>query len=233
MTVISAHEEPHYIQRTGWLRAAVLGANDGILSTASLMIGIAAAAASMNDILLAGIAALVAGALSMAAGEYVSVSSQADIEQADLETERRALKDNPDGEHRELAQIYMARGLSQDLSEQVATALTTSGALEAHARDELGISDFSKARPFQAAWSSAASFALGATLPIAAALATPSSHVGFAIAGVSLLGLILLGILSARAGGASVVRAVARIVFWGSAAMAATALVGRLFGVAV
>ncbi len=233
MTFISAHEEPHYIQRTGWLRAAVLGANDGILSTASLMIGIAAAAATMNDILLAGIAALFAGALSMAAGEYVSVSSQSDIERADLETERKALQDNPIGEHEELAQIYQARGLSPDLAQQVATELMATGALEAHARDELGISDLSKARPFQAAWSSAASFAVGAALPIGAAVAAPKAHVGLAIAGVSLLGLILLGILSARAGGASPGKAVARIVFWGATAMTVTALVGRLFGVAV
>lgn len=233
MTVISAHEEPHYIQRTGWLRAAVLGANDGILSTSSLMIGIAAAAASMNDILLAGIAALVAGALSMAAGEYVSVSSQSDTERADLETERKALINDPHGEHEELAQIYIARGLSDDLARQVATELTASNALEAHARDELGISDFSRARPFQAAWSSAASFAAGATLPIAAALLAPAGQVGAAIAGTSLLGLVLLGVLSARAGGAPVIKSVARIVFWGSAAMAVTAGVGRLFGVAV
>ena len=233
MTRISAHEEPHYIHRTGWLRAAVLGANDGILSTASLMIGVAAAAASMNAILLAGIAALVAGALSMAAGEYVSVSSQSDIERADLETERKALRDNPEGEHEELAQIYMARGVPDELARQVATALTDSGALEAHARDELGISDMSKARPFQAAWSSALSFAVGATLPIVAAVLAPTAQVGPAIAVVSLLGLTLLGVLSARAGGAPVVKAVVRIVFWGMAAMAVTALVGRLFGVAV
>ena len=233
MTVHEAHEEHHYVQRTGWLRAAVLGANDGILSTASLMIGIAAAAASMNEILLAGIAALTAGALSMAAGEYVSVSSQSDIEHADLETERRALREDPEGEHEELAQIYMSRGVPEGLARDVATALMQSGALEAHARDELGISDFSKARPLQAAWSSAASFAVGATLPIVAAMLAPSQHVGPAIAAVSLLGLVLLGILSARAGGASPLKAVMRIVFWGMTAMALTALVGRLFGVAV
>lgn len=233
MTVHEAHEEHHYVQRTGWLRAAVLGANDGILSTASLMIGVAAAAASMSDILLAGIAALTAGALSMAAGEYVSVSSQSDIERADLETERQALRDDPDGEHEELAQIYVSRGLPDDLAHQVATALMKNGALEAHARDELGISDLSKARPFQAAWSSAASFAVGASLPIAAAMLAPTEHVGPVIAVVSLLGLILLGILSARAGGASPVKAVARIVFWGMSAMVLTAAVGRLFGVAV
>ncbi len=233
MTIISAHEELHYIQRTGWLRAAVLGANDGILSTSSLMIGIAAAAASMNDILLAGIAALVAGALSMAAGEYVSVSSQSDTERADLETERKALQENPDGELEELTQIYVARGVPNELAGKVASALTESGALEAHARDELGISDLSKAQPFQAAWSSAASFSAGAILPIAAAMLAPSAHVGPVIAGVSLVGLAILGVLSARAGGAPVIKAVVRIVFWGAAAMTVTALVGRLFGVAV
>lgn len=233
MTIHEAHEEHHYIQRTGWLRAAVLGANDGILSTSSLMIGVAAAAASFHDIMLAGIAALVAGALSMAAGEYVSVSSQSDTERADLETERRALRDDPEGELDELTGIYVARGVPDDLARQVATALTANGALEAHARDELGISDLSKARPFQAAWSSAASFAVGAILPILAATLAPTQQVGFAIAGVSLLGLILLGILSARAGGAPIIKAVARIVFWGASAMAVTAMVGRLFGVAV
>lgn len=233
MTDHEAHDEHHYVQRTGWLRAAVLGANDGILSTASLMIGVAAAAANMNDILLAGTAALVAGALSMAAGEYVSVSSQSDIERADLETERQALRDDPEGEHEELSQIYMSRGVPDELARQVATALTRSGALEAHARDELGISDLTKARPFQAAWSSAASFAVGASLPIVAAALAPAKYVGPAIAIVSLFGLTLLGILSARAGGAHPLKAVVRIVFWGVAAMAFTALVGRLFDVAV
>ncbi|MEL7033229.1 MAG: VIT family protein [Pseudomonadota bacterium] len=231
--VISAHEELHYIHRAGWLRAAVLGANDGILSTSSLMIGVAAASATFNDILLAGIAALVAGALSMAAGEYVSVSSQSDTERADLETERKALIDDPDGELDELARIYIDRGLSADLAHQVARQLTQTDALEAHARDELGISDLSKARPLQAAFSSAVSFAAGATLPIAVALVTPIGSVGYAIAGASLLGLALLGVLSARAGGAPATRAVVRIVAWGMGAMALTALVGRLFGVAV
>lgn len=227
------HEEHHFIQRTGWLRAAVLGANDGILSTSSLMIGVAAAAASFDDILLAGVAALVAGALSMAAGEYVSVSSQSDTERADLETERKALKEDPEGELDELKQIYIERGLSNDLAHQVADALMKNGALEAHARDELGISDLSKARPLQAAWSSALSFSVGAALPIIVALLTPFAHIGAAIALASLLGLALLGVLSARAGGAPIGRAVARIVFWGVAAMAVTALVGRMFGVAV
>ena len=231
--VPTAHEELHYIQRTGWLRAAVLGANDGILSTSSLMIGVAAAAATFNDILLAGIAALVAGALSMAAGEYVSVSSQSDTERADLETERKALRDNPDGELEELKQIYIERGLSDPLATQVAQELMQAGALEAHARDELGISDLSKARPLQAAWSSAVSFAAGAILPIGIAVLAPKHSVGVWIAVTSLLGLAVLGVLSARAGGAPIGRAVVRIVFWGMGAMALTALVGRLFGVAV
>lgn len=233
MTVPAPHEEHHYIQRTGWLRAAVLGANDGILSTSSLMIGIAAAAATSNDILLAGIAALVAGALSMATGEYVSVSSQSDTERADLEIERKALRDDPSGELDELTQIYVERGLSAALATQVASELMQADALEAHARDELGISELSKARPLQAAWSSAVSFAVGASLPIAIALLAPHQSVGIWIAVASLFGLALLGVLSARAGGAPVGRAVARIVFWGVGAMTVTALVGRLFGVAV
>ena len=233
MTFVSAHEEHHYIHRTGWLRAAVLGANDGSLSTSALMIGIAAAAASAQDILLAGIAALVAGALSMAAGEYVSVSSQSDIERADLETERNALRNDPHGELDELASIYVSRGLSEDLAGEVAKALTRHGALEAHARDELGISDLSKAQPLQAAWSSAVSCAAGATLPIAVSVFAPHAYVVPLIAIASLLGLALLGVLSARAGGAPPLRAATRIVFWGAVAMALTALVGRLFGVAV
>lgn len=233
MTEFEAHEEHHFVQRTGWLRAAVLGANDGILSTSSLMIGVAAAAASFQDILLAGIAALVAGALSMAAGEYVSVSSQADTERADLETERQALKENPQGELNELTEIYMSRGLSRDLAGQVARALTREGALEAHARDELGIIDLTRARPVQAAWSSALSFSAGAALPVAVGAFAPHAHVGLAVAMTSLIGLALLGVLSARAGGAPPIKATIRIVFWGAAAMALTACVGRLFGVAV
>ena len=169
----------------------------------------------------------------MAAGEYVSVSSQSDTERADLITERKALQDDPDGELDELKEIYIARGLSAELALDVAKALTANGALEAHARDELGISDLSKARPLQAAWSSALSFATGASLPLLVALATPHHLIGPMIAGASLFGLALLGVLSARAGGAPVARAVARVVFWGTAAMAITAFVGRLFGVAV
>ena len=234
MTITTSdHEEHHFVQRTGWLRAAVLGANDGILSTSSLMIGVAAAAASFQDILLAGIAALVAGALSMAAGEYVSVSSQADTERADLETERQALKENPQGELNELTEIYMSRGLSRELAGEVASTLTRKGALKAHARDELGISDFSRARPVQAAWSSALSFSAGAALPVLVGAFAPHTNIGLSIAAISLLGLALLGVLSAKAGGASPVKATLRIVFWGAAAMALTACVGRLFGVAI
>lgn len=232
-TVEPPHEEHHYIQRAGWLRAAVLGANDGILSTSSLMIGVAAAAASDRDILIAGIAALVAGALSMAAGEYVSVSSQSDIEHADLEIERKALEQDPEGELNELAQIYVSRGLSKELACEVADVLMQEGALEAHARDELGISDLSKAQPLLAAWSSGLSFSAGAALPVAVGVLAPHETVGLSIAGASLIGLAVLGVLSARAGGAPPAKAVVRIVFWGSVAMAATALVGRLFGVAV
>lgn len=227
------HDEHHYIHRTGWLRAAVLGANDGIVSTASLIVGVAASAASPQTILLTGVAALVAGAMSMAAGEYVSVSSQADTERADLETERQALKDNPTGELKELAAIYRGRGLSADLSMQVAHELTAHNALEAHARDELGLSDIATARPIQAALSSAASFAVGASLPLAAAIIAPPAQTMLAVAISSLIALIILGLASAKAGGASALKAITRIVFWGAAAMLATAAVGHLFGVNV
>ena len=229
----SAHVELHYIHRTGWLRAAVLGANDGIVSTASLIIGIAASAASSQYILLAGLAGLVAGAMSMAAGEYVSVSSQADTERADLETEKRALRDSPDAELDELIDIYKLRGLSADLAAQVAAQLTEHDALGAHARDELGISPNLAARPVQAAFSSAISFAIGAALPLIAALLAPHAFITPVVAFVSLLSLILLGIMSARAGGANRLRATMRILFWGSAAMITTGLVGHLIGVVV
>ena len=233
MTEPHDHEEHNYIHRIGWLRAAVLGANDGIVSTASLIVGVAASAASPQIILLTGVAALVAGAMSMAAGEYVSVSSQADTERADLETERQALKDNPKGELKELAGIYRARGLSADLSMQVARELTAHDALEAHARDELGLTEIATAQPVQAAVSSAASFAIGASLPLAAAIIAPAAHTMYAVAISSLIALIILGLASAKAGGASKLKAVIRIVFWGAAAMLATAAVGHLFGVSV
>lgn len=228
-----AHEEHHYIHRVGWLRAAVLGANDGILSTASLIIGIAASAASSQIIFLTGLAALVAGAMSMAAGEYVSVSSQTDTERADLATEKQALIDDLKGELDELAGIYRSRGLSEPLAREVARELTAHNALEAHARDELGLSETVTANPIQAALSSAVSFAVGAALPLITAILTPAQHVVPAVAFASLIALAGLGVASARAGGANKLRATIRVVFWGAAAMLATWFVGSLFGVSV
>lgn len=227
------HIERHLVQRVGWLRAAVLGANDGIVSTASLLVGVAAAGQDRNAVLLAGVAGLVAGAFSMAAGEYVSVSSQADTESADLARESAELRDQPEFERRELAGFYVARGLAQDLALQVADQLMAKDALGAHARDELGISEITTARPVQAALTSAATFSAGAALPLAAALLAPPGHVPMAISGASLLFLALLGGIGARTGRAPVVRAVVRVTFWGALAMAATAGVGALFGVAV
>jgi VIT1/CCC1 family predicted Fe2+/Mn2+ transporter len=226
------HLEGHRTQRIGWLRAAVLGANDGIVSTASLVVGVAAAGASPHDIVVAGVAGLVAGAMSMAAGEYVSVSSQADTERADLGRERRELASNPEGEHAELTAIYVKRGLNADLAADVATQLMRHDALGAHARDELGISEATTARPVQAALASAGTFSVGAVLPLLVVLVSPASALLWAVSGSSLLFLALLGSLSARAGGASVITATARVTFWGALAMAATAGVGALFGVA-
>jgi vacuolar iron transporter family protein len=225
------HKERHRTHRTGWLRAAVLGANDGIVSTASLVMGVAAAGTSSENILIAGVAGLVAGAMSMAAGEYVSVSSQADTEQADLERERRELLADPRHEHAELAAIYMKRGLDASLAAQVATQLMTHDALGAHARDELGISEALSARPIQAALSSATTFAVGAGLPLLAVVLAPLSVLMWAVSGISLLSLALLGSLAARVGGAPVMIAAARVTFWGALAMALTAGVGFLFGV--
>ncbi|MFN4225011.1 MAG: VIT family protein [Hyphomonas sp.] len=225
--------EHHYIHRIGWLRAAVLGANDGILSTASLMIGVAAAAASPADILIAGVAALAAGAMSMAAGEYVSVSSQADTEKADLATERTALKDYPEDELQELADIYVARGVEPATARAVAEQLTRHDALGAHARDELGMTEVAAAQPVLAALSSAASFAVGAVLPIIAAVLAPEGMVSVTLGTVSLASLALLGWVSAVIGGASRWRAIVRVVFWGAAAMAVTGLIGRLVGTAL
>lgn len=225
--------EHHYIHRVGWLRAAVLGANDGIVSTASLIIGIAASAVSGSYVVLAGLAGLVAGAMSMAAGEYVSVSSQADTERADLETEKQALLDSPAEELAELVEIYKARGLSQELAGQVAQQLTEHDALGAHARDELGLSTISTARPVQAAFSSATSFAIGGGLPLLAAIMSPQAYLTASVAGVSLASLALLGILSARAGGANKLRATTRVLLLGSAAMLVTGLVGKLFDIAI
>ena len=226
------HIERHRTQRIGWLRAAVLGANDGIVSTASLVLGVAAAGANSQGILVAGVAGLVAGAMSMAAGEYVSVSSQADTERADLARETKELDENPEHEHAELAAIYVKRGLDAALASNVASQLMRHDAIGAHARDELGISDTWTARPVQAALASAGTFAVGAVLPLLIVVLFPVSALMWAVSGSSLLFLALLGSLSARAGGASVIGATARVTFWGALAMAATAGVGALFGVA-
>lgn len=223
-------EARHYIHHSGWLRAAVMGANDGIVSTASLVVGVAAASAARPDVLLAGTAGLVAGALSMAAGEYVSVSSQADTERADLEREQAELEQNHEQELAELTAIYRRRGLEAPLARQVAEQLMAHDALAAHARDELGISDTVRARPLQAALASAATFASGAALPLLAVAFAPESRIGWTVAATSVAALALLGTLSARAGGARVSVATARVVFWGALAMAATAAVGRAFG---
>jgi VIT1/CCC1 family predicted Fe2+/Mn2+ transporter len=230
MKDVMRHTERHKTHRTGWLRAAVLGANDGIVSTASLVVGVAAAGASSKSILIAGVAGLVAGAMSMAAGEYVSVSSQADTERADLDRERQELAADPEHEHAELAAIYVERGLDAGLAAAVATQLMAHDALGAHARDELGISDALTARPVQAALASAGTFAVGAALPLLTVVLAPASALIWAVSGSSLLFLALLGSLAARAGGASLTTAAARVTFWGALAMALTAAVGVLFG---
>jgi len=227
------HIERHFSSRIGWLRAAVLGANDGIVSTASLVVGVAAAQAARSEVLVAGIAGLVAGAMSMAAGEYVSVSSQSDTERADLERERRELEDDLEHERAELAGIYVERGLEPALAEQVADQLMAHDALGAHARDELGLSEIHSARPIQAASASAATFAVGAALPLALAWAGPAHLVTPTVAGGSIICLAALGGLAARTGGAAVATGAIRVTLWGALAMAATALVGRLFGAVV
>ncbi|HEY8698715.1 MAG TPA: VIT family protein [Rhizomicrobium sp.] len=227
------HSEGHRLQRSGWLRAAVLGANDGVLSTASLILGVATATHSHGGVLVAGVAGLVAGALSMAAGEYVSVSSQADVERADLDRERRELRQDQDAELRELAQIYVRRGLQPDLAGEVARQLTAKDALAAHARDELGISKQTEARPVQAALASAASFAAGAAIPLVVALLTPGGFEVPVIYGTSAAALMALGALGARAGGAPIWPAMARVTIWGLLAMAATAAIGMLFSVRI
>ena len=224
--------EPHRTGRIGWLRAAVLGANDGIISTSSLMVGVAAASPGPRDVIVAGVAGLVAGALSMAAGEYVSVSSQADTERAELDRERRELAENPAFELQELTDIYVARGLPSPLAGDVAAALMARDALGAHARDELGLSEVLSARPVQAAWASAASFAAGAALPLATAVIAPA-NTSIVIAAGSLASLFALGALSAVIGGAPAGRAAVRVTFWGAMAMAVTAAVGWAFGLAV
>jgi len=224
------HIERHRTHRIGWLRAAVLGANDGIVSTASLILGVAAAGANSQTILVAGVAGLVAGAMPMAAGEYVSVSSQADTERADLDRERKELAEEPEHEHAELTEIYVQRGLDEALAFNVATQLMQHDALGAHARDELGISDALAARPVQAALASAGTFTVGAVLPLLIVLLFPVSALMWAVSGSSLLFLALLGSLAARAGGASVITSAARVTFWGALAMALTAGVGALVG---
>ena len=225
------HIERHKTHRIGWLRAAVLGANDGIVSTASLILGVAAAGASTNSILIAGVAGLMAGSMSMAAGEYVSVSSQADTENADIDRERKELAEDPLHEHEELTAIYVTRGLDKTLAAQVATQLMSHDALGAHARDELGISELLSANPLQAALASAVTFAVGASLPLLVVLLVPASILMWAVAASSLLFLAILGSLAARAGGASVKTSAIRVTFWGALAMALTAGVGALFGV--
>ena len=225
-------KEKHYANRVGWLRAAVLGANDGIVSTASLILGVAAADAGASGVMVAGVAGLVAGAMSMAAGEYVSVSSQADTESADLAREKQELIDEPEYEHEELAAIYVERGLTPELAAEVAVQLMDYDALSAHARDELGITDTVAANPIQAAVTSALTFSVGAALPLIVVLLAPESYLMWGVAGSSLVFLALLGVLSAKAGGASVLKAAIRVTFWGGLAMALTAGVGSLFGVA-
>ncbi|MBS0272977.1 MAG: VIT family protein [Proteobacteria bacterium] len=227
------HREHHHIGNTGWLRAAVLGANDGVLSTASLVLGVATATHSHSSILIAGVSGLVAGALSMAAGEYVSVSSQADVEKADLAAEKRELASHKDIELKELAGIYVQRGLTRELAAEVARQLTAKDALAAHARDELGITEESIARPLQAAMASAASFSIGAVIPIVAAMLSPTGIVVATVYITSLIVLAGLGALGARAGGAPLLPATLRVTFWGIVAMAVSAGIGMLFHVQV
>lgn len=233
MSRLRAHPESHLVSRIGWLRAAVLGANDGIVSTASLIVGVAAAAATQSDVLIAGVAGLVAGAMSMAAGEYVSVSSQSDTEQADLARERKELGEDDASEHAELAAIYVERGVEPDLARKVAEQLMAKDALGAHARDELGISEITTARPVQAALTSAATFAVGAAMPLLMVIVSPATLLVPIVSAASLLFLALLGAIGARAGGANVLRATARVTFWGALAMALTAAIGAAFGTVV
>lgn len=232
MSRLHLHPESHLVSRIGWLRAAVLGANDGIVSTASLIAGVAAASAAVSDVLVAGVAGLVAGAMSMAAGEYVSVSSQSDTEAADLARERAELATQPEFEREELARIYAKRGVDPDLARKVADQLMAKDALGAHARDELGISEVTTARPIQAALTSAATFAVGAALPLLMVLVLPAPMLVLGVSIASLLFLALLGAIGARAGGANVLKATLRVTFWGALAMALTAGIGALFGVA-
>lgn len=227
------HRETHSAHRVGWLRAAVLGANDGLVSTASLIVGVAAASAPTSQILIAGFAGLVAGAMSMAAGEFVSVSSQSDTERADLEKEKRELEEQPEFELRELAGFFSARGVDEATSMEVARQLMEKDALAAHAREELGISEITTARPLQAAATSALTFSAGAALPLVVVPLAPPAYVIHAVAAATLIFLAILGALGAQAGGAPVLRATVRVAFWGAAALAITAMVGALVGTAV
>ena len=229
----AAHAERHFTHRIGWLRAAVLGANDGIVSTAALVVGVAAAESTRRSVFFAGLAGLVAGGMSMAAGEYISVSSQSDTEKADLTRERRELEESPAAELDELQSIYVARGLAPELARQVAERLTEHDALSAHARDELGLSDAQAARPIQAAVASAATFSAGAALPLLIAGLAPTGSIIAAVSAGSLLCLALLGAVAARAGGASRVRGAIRVTFWSALALLLTAVVGRIFGTSV
>ena len=233
MSRLRLHRENHLVDRIGWLRAAVLGANDGIVSTASLIVGVAASSATQNAVLIAGVAGLVAGAMSMAAGEYVSVSSQSDTERADLARERKELSDNVEFEKEELAQIYVKRGLEPLLARQVAQQLMAKDALTTHARDELGISEITTARPVQAALASAASFTVGAAMPLLMVVVSPGSALVPVVSAASLGFLALLGVIGARAGGANVLRATVRVTFWGALAMALTAGIGKVFGTVI
>ncbi len=232
-TIAPPHHERHRGEHIGWLRAAVLGANDGLISTSSLLVGVAAAAASPQTILMTGVAALVAGALSMAAGEYVSVSSQADTENADIAKEKRELEEMPEAELKELTHIYVQRGLSKELAGQVAEALTAHDALGAHMRDELGIVEHMTARPVQAALSSAAAFAVGALPPLLLAWLWRGAGLSMAITAMTLVLLAVLGALAGWLGGAPMAKGAARVVFWGALAMAATAMIGKLFGTSI
>ena len=233
MSRLERHPERHLVSRIGWLRAAVLGANDGLVSTASLIVGVAAAQTSKTGILVAGVAGLVAGAMSMAAGDYVSVSSQADTEAADLARERAELDADPDAETRELAAIYRSRGVDAQVSLEVARQLMVHDALGAHARDELGLSEHTAARPIQAALTSAATFSVGAVLPLAVVVVAPGSLLVALVSGSALVGLALLGGIGARVGGAGIAKAIVRVTFWGAFAMGLTAGIGHLFGTVI
>jgi len=227
------HKESHLIERIGWLRAAVLGANDGLISTSSLIVGVGAAATAQHEILVAGVAGLVAGAMSMAAGEYVSVSSQADTEEADMARERHELATQPGAELAELATIYEQRGVTPDLARQVAEQMMAKDGFAAHARDELGLTSHVMAKPVQAAFTSAATFASGAALPLIVALLSPGGTVVWSVSTACLIGLAALGAIGARAGGATVLKPTLRVVFWGAVAMAVTAIIGALIGKAI